>query len=131
LTVAQHLEYFRAAYRLPDLRCADELLALLGYEQYRHTLVGDLSGGTRQKLNLTLALLHSPTVLLLDEPYQGFDWETYLRFWELAAALREQGRAVLIISHLLFDQQRFDRIYQLRGGMLAPLAAASDERKVS
>ena len=44
---------------------------------------GALSGGTRQKLNLTLALMHDPGVLLLDEPYQGFDWETYLRFWDL------------------------------------------------
>ncbi|MGN6565037.1 MAG: ABC transporter ATP-binding protein [Thermomicrobiales bacterium] len=131
LTVAQHLEYFRAAYRLPDLGRAGELLALLGYERYRHTLVGALSGGTRQKLNLTLALLHAPEVLLLDEPYQGFDWETYLRFWELAAALRAQGRAVLVISHLLFDQQRFDQLYQLNDGRLAPLAAAVDERQVS
>jgi ABC-type multidrug transport system ATPase subunit len=54
---------------------------LLGYEQYRGQVAGELSGGTRQKLNLTLALLHDPDVLLLDEPYQGFDWETYLRFW--------------------------------------------------
>ena len=131
LTVAQHLEYVRAAYRLPDLGRAGELLALLGYEHYRHTLVGALSGGTRQKLNLTLALLHAPEVLLLDEPYQGFDWETYLRFWELAAALRAQGRAVLVISHLLFDQQRFDQLYQLHDGMLAPLAASVDERQVS
>ncbi|KUN41067.1 hypothetical protein AQJ30_04070 [Streptomyces longwoodensis] len=47
---------------------------------------GVLSGGTRQKLSLTLALMHDPQVLLLDEPYQGFDWETYLRFWELAGS---------------------------------------------
>jgi len=40
-----------------------------------------LSGGTRQKLNLTLALPHDPDVLLLEETYQDFDWETYLRFW--------------------------------------------------
>ncbi|HEX5503243.1 MAG TPA: ABC transporter ATP-binding protein [Thermomicrobiales bacterium] len=127
LTVAQHLEYFRAAYALPDVRRADELLALLDYERYRHTLVGALSGGTRQKLNLTLALLHAPALLLLDEPYQGFDWETYLRFWDLAAELRARGRAVLVISHLLFDRQRFDRIYQLRAGTLAPLEAAVGE----
>jgi ABC-type multidrug transport system ATPase subunit len=130
LTVAQHLDYFRAAYGLSDLRRADELLAALGYERYRHTPVGALSGGTRQKLNLTLALLHAPAVLLLDEPYQGFDWETYLRFWDLAAALRAEGRALLVISHLLFEQRRFDRIYQLRDGMLAPLAAAG-EREVA
>jgi len=71
---------------------------------------------------LTLALMHQPDVLLLDEPYQGFDWETYLHFWELAEDLRSQGRAVLVISHLLFDQQRFDALYQLENGQLTQLS---------
>jgi ABC-2 type transport system ATP-binding protein len=61
--------------------------------------------------------------LLLDEPYQGFDWETYLRFWDLAAELRARGCGVLVISHLVFDQRRFDALYQLRDGHLQPLAA--------
>jgi ABC-type multidrug transport system ATPase subunit len=65
--------------------------------------------------------MHQPDVLLLDEPYQGFDWETYLHFWELAEGLRSQGRAVLVISHLLFDQQRFDALYQLENGQLTHL----------
>jgi ABC-2 type transport system ATP-binding protein len=83
LTVSQHLRYFAAAYRLPALNRADTLLGMLGFGQFRHHAVGALSGGTRQKLNLTVALLHDPDVLLLDEPYQGFDWETYLRFWDV------------------------------------------------
>lgn len=123
LTVAQHLDYFAAAYGTQDLRRADALVERLAYSQYRDAPVATLSGGTKQKLNLTLALLHDPRILLLDEPYQGFDWETYLRFWDLAAELRERGCAVLIISHLLFDQQRFDAIYQLRQGHLRVLAA--------
>jgi ABC-type multidrug transport system ATPase subunit len=118
LTVTQHLDYFAAAYGIRDLRRANNLVEQLAYQQYRHTTVTALSGGTKQKLNLTLALMHAPHVLLLDEPYQGFDWETYLRFWELAAELRSRGCAVLIISHLLFDQERFDALYQLRDGRL-------------
>lgn len=118
LTVAQHLDYFAAAYGIRDLRRADELVNQLSYQQYRDAPVGTLSGGTRQKLNLTLALMHNPRLLLLDEPYQGFDWETYLRFWDLAAELRARGCGVLVISHLLFDQQRFDALYQLREGQL-------------
>ncbi|MGE5333788.1 MAG: ATP-binding cassette domain-containing protein [Nitrososphaerota archaeon] len=121
LTVNQHLTYFAAAYDLTDLSYAQTLIASLGYEQYRSTPIGVLSGGTRQKVNLTLALMHQPDVLLLDEPYQGFDWETYLRFWDLAEGLRSQGRAVLVISHLLFDQQRFDALYRLVNGELTQL----------
>src|ERR1051326_2841935 len=64
LTVAQHLRYFAAARRLPGLHRAEELVRRLGYEQSRGQTAGELSGGTRQKLNLTLALAHDPSVLL-------------------------------------------------------------------
>ncbi len=116
LTVEQHLRYFAAAYGLADLGRADELLGVLAFEGYRRRRVEELSGGTRQKLNLTLALVHDPDVLLLDEPYQGFDWETYLRFWELVEALRARGRSVVVITHLVFEEERFDRLYRLRDG---------------
>jgi ABC-2 type transport system ATP-binding protein len=118
LTVAQHLTYFAAAYGVTDRTYTQSLVTTLAYEQYRDARVGALSGGTRQKLNLTVALMHRPAVLLLDEPYQGFDWETYLRFWDLVAELRSGGRAVLVISHLLFEQRRFDRLYQLADGRI-------------
>ncbi len=118
LTVEQHLDYFRAAYGIPDLARARELLDLLSFSQYRATPISALSGGTKQKLNLTLALMHQPHVLLLDEPYQGFDWETYLRFWQIAQNLRASGCALLVISHLLFEQNRFDALYRLHGGRL-------------
>ncbi|GAB3971591.1 ABC transporter ATP-binding protein [Actinoallomurus acanthiterrae] len=120
LTVDQHLRYFAAAYRLPDLRRAEELLDRLGYPRYRQHVAGALSGGTRQKLNLTLALLHDPDVLLLDEPYQGFDWDTYLRFWDLVTDLRSRGKAIVIITHLVFEQDRFDTLADLADGRLMP-----------
>ncbi len=121
LTVAQHLDYFAAAYGIRDLRRADELVSRLAFQRYHNALVSTLSGGTKQKLNLTLALMHDPRVLLLDEPYQGFDWETYLRFWDLTSELRARGCAVLVISHLLFDQSRFDALYQIQEGRLRAL----------
>jgi ABC-type multidrug transport system ATPase subunit len=118
LTVNQHLDYFRAVYNISDLRRADELVEMLGFQEYRQQLVGTLSGGTKQKLNLTLALMHQPHVLLLDEPYQGFDWEIYLRFWDLVTELRERGCALLVISHLFFEQARFDEVYRLQEGQV-------------
>lgn len=118
LTVEQNLEWFHAAYHLPDRRRAAALMDVLALERHRRVLVGDLSGGSRQKLNLVLALMHDPDVLLLDEPYQGFDWETYLRFWEVADESRRAGRVIVIISHLVFERQRFDTVLRLRGGVL-------------
>jgi ABC-type multidrug transport system ATPase subunit len=127
LTVEQHLRYFAAAARLPSLDRARELTAQLGYAQYRSETAGSLSGGTRQKLNLTLALMHDPGVLLLDEPYQGFDWETYLRFWDLTDSLRARGTAIVIITHLVFEQDRFDLLADLSGGRLSRRTAPGKE----
>ena len=126
LTVGQHLRYFAAAHRLASLRRADELVELLGFGRFKDQTAGALSGGTRQKLNLTLALLHDPRVLLLDEPYQGFDWETYLRFWEVVGDLRCRGTAIVIITHLVFEQDRFDVLADLAGGRLAPRPASAE-----
>ncbi|HEY8046472.1 MAG TPA: ABC transporter ATP-binding protein [Streptosporangiaceae bacterium] len=116
LSVDQHIRYFQAAYRIHAGDRAEALISRLGYAGFRHQPAGTLSGGTRQKLSLTLALLHNPALLLLDEPYQGFDWETYQAFWALAAELRTAGTAILIITHLVFEQQRLDRVWHLAGG---------------
>ncbi|MFH8443646.1 ABC transporter ATP-binding protein [Streptomyces sp. NPDC018026] len=129
LTVEQHLRYFAAAHRLPGPDRGRELVRALGYERYEHTPAGELSGGTRQKLNLTLALLHDPEVLLLDEPYQGFDWETYLRFWDLVEDLRARGKAVVVITHLVFEQDRFDLLADLADGRLTARQAAGREHR--
>ncbi|MEV6481815.1 ABC transporter ATP-binding protein [Streptomyces sp. NPDC051576] len=130
LTVEQHLRYFAAAHRLPHVDRARELAALLGYGQYATSVVDELSGGTRQKLNLTLALLHDPDVLLLDEPYQGFDWETYLRFWDLVEDLRTRGKAVVVITHLVFEQDRFDLLADLTDGRLTPRTTSREDQHV-
>lgn len=54
--------------------------------------------------------MHNPRLLLLDEPYRGFDWETYPRFWDLAKSLRESGCSVLVVSHLAYDTDRLDAV---------------------
>jgi ABC-type multidrug transport system ATPase subunit len=98
----------------------DALYEALGFARYAHTRADHLSGGTLAKLNLGLALLADPQVLLLDEPYAGFDFDTYQRFWHLVAQRRQAGRCVLIISHFVTDEQRFDRIVELRDGQTVP-----------
>lgn len=119
LTVAEHFELFAQAYELDEataLASRGSLLDELGFGRYLSYRVEALSGGTRQKLNLALALMHQPRLLLLDEPYAGFDWETYLRFWEMAERRRQEGMGILIVSHLLAERERLTRIYELRGG---------------
>jgi ABC-type multidrug transport system ATPase subunit len=118
LTVDQHVRYFQAAYGISSTARAEELIERLGFAAYRGQRAGTLSGGTKQKLSLTLALMHDPPVLLLDEPYQGFDWQTYLAFWDLAGELKAAGTATVVISHLVIEHERFDRICHLKGGRI-------------
>lgn len=119
LTVDEHFELFARAYGLEaeaSDRAVAGLLEELRFAAYRDYRVEQLSGGTRQKLNLALALMHEPDLLLLDEPYSGFDWETYLRFWEMSERRRDAGMGILVVSHLLSERQRLDRVYALRDG---------------
>jgi ABC-type multidrug transport system ATPase subunit len=123
LTCDEHFELYGHAYGMTAAAMREarrDIYTALGFEQYARTRADQLSGGTQAKLNLGLALLADPDVLLLDEPYAGFDWDTFLKFWDLVARRRAAGRSVLIISHFVVDEQRFDRIVSLRDGKAVP-----------
>jgi ABC-2 type transport system ATP-binding protein len=121
LTVRENFRYFAKAYGLDPGRWHPAMTALLEMFRFADHLDSStsvLSGGTKQKLNLSLSLLHSPDLLVLDEPYAGFDWETYLRFWKVAEDLRNRGKSLLVVSHLVHDRERFDRLFRLEEGVL-------------
>jgi ABC-type multidrug transport system ATPase subunit len=130
LTVAETFELFGRAYGM-DGEAIDEarerLADRLDFERFLDYRVDRLSGGNRQKVNLGVALMHDPDVLLLDEPYTGFDWETYLAFWELTEELTDRGTAIAIISHFVSERERFDHIYELRDGRLHEQPAEAPE----
>lgn len=118
LTVREHFHLFATAYGLdvtgPDP--AGRLLEAFRFRQYMDRRVSELSGGTQQKLNLSLAVLHSPDLLVLDEPYSGFDMETYSRFWEYVRDAKTAGKSLLIVSHIAYDPADFDVLFTLRNG---------------
>lgn len=123
LTCNEHFELFAQAYRMPTDAAVTQRQAIyesLGFVRYATTRADRLSGGTLAKLNLGLALLPDPQTLLLDEPYAGFDWDTYLKFWDLVEERRARGRSVLIISHFVVDEERFGRILEVRDGRTSP-----------
>ncbi|GIG91889.1 ABC transporter ATP-binding protein [Plantactinospora endophytica] len=87
--------------------------AALDWDPAGRTQARHLSGGTRQKLNLVMAALGEPDVLLLDEPYQGFDRGTYLDFWQQLWRWRADGRAIVVVTHLLNQLDRVDTVLDL------------------
>ena len=123
LTCDEHFQLFGRAYGMSEVEvdsARDHIYRTLRFADWRDSRVEELSGGTSAKLNLGLALLPDPDLLLLDEPYAGFDWDTYQRFWELTRERRDAGRSLLIISHFITDAERFDRIYDLVEGKAVP-----------
>ncbi|MFQ5819271.1 MAG: ABC transporter ATP-binding protein [Candidatus Heimdallarchaeota archaeon] len=123
LTVTENLELFGTGMGLSKQflsKRAKELMRLLNFEKYEHELVRNLSEGTKQKVNFAISILHDPDILLLDEPYQGFDYDTFQRFWELQGKLRQRGKTVLIVSHLIEDRSRLDKTVTLRDGFSMP-----------
>lgn len=116
LTADEHMVLFGRATGLSRQAALGEgrrLLERFGFPVGERAVAKDLSGGTRQKLNLALALLGDPEVLLLDEPYQGFDRGTYVNFWDHVEAWRSEGKAVLVVTHLLAELTRVDRVVEL------------------
>ena len=125
LSVIENLRYFSAAYgtvisnkNIEGSGPWEELLSHFQFKQYLNKRVNTLSGGTIQKLNLTIALIHNPDLLILDEPYAGFDWETYERFWDFTLQYKEDGKSILIVTHFISEKSHFDNIYQLNNGQL-------------
>jgi ABC-2 type transport system ATP-binding protein len=119
LTVDEHLSCFGAGLGLSKAESITRgraQLQALGTKDHEGRSA-HLSGGTRQKLNLALALLGDPDILLLDEPYQGFDHGTYVNFWDLVEGWKDEGRAVIVVTHLLAELSLANRVIDLTGGV--------------
>lgn len=128
LTPDEHFTLFGAAARMAPRRArstGDHLARRLAWRPDRAKCAQQLSGGTRQKLNLVLGELHAPDLLLLDEPYQGFDQGTYVDFWRQVRAWRDSGRGVVVVTHLLHDLTHVDHVLDLGAATGTPAGAAN------
>ncbi|MEU8139362.1 ATP-binding cassette domain-containing protein [Streptodolium elevatio] len=126
LTPAEHFTLFGAAARMAPRRArstGEHLARRLAWRPDRARCAQHLSGGTRQKLNLVLGELHAPDLLLLDEPYQGFDQGTYVDFWQQVRAWRDSGRGVVVVTHLLHDLRHVDQVLDLSAAAPGPSTA--------
>jgi ABC-2 type transport system ATP-binding protein len=120
LSVAENLELFARLEKVPDPRAAVErMLDQTGLRERAGAAVGRLSGGNRQRVNVAVALLGEPEVLLLDEPSASLDPEQRERLWEFVAGLQARGTTVLFSTHNVSEAQRHaGRVLVLAGGRL-------------
>ncbi|WP_250446023.1 ATP-binding cassette domain-containing protein [Actinotalea sp. C106] len=116
LTATEHFRLFGAAYGMAPRRAVAtgrHLASQLGWTPRRDGIAGHLSGGTQQKLNVVLSELDRPDLILLDEPYQGFDHGSYVDFWDQVFTWRDAGAGVLVVTHLLHELDRVDHVLEL------------------
>jgi ABC-type multidrug transport system ATPase subunit len=117
LTARENLELF-ASLEGDDRALVHKLLE--AFDLPERVRAGELSVGNRQRLDVAIALLGAPRVLLLDEPTASLDPEQRRRLWELAAQLRDDGGAVLVATHHHEElESHADRVLELVDGRLA------------
>jgi ABC-2 type transport system ATP-binding protein len=110
LKVWEYLDYFAHAYKLREAEIASritELISQTGLEVKRDALIRGLSRGMKQRLGIARAIIHRPTVLLLDEPASGLDPKARFDLRNLLRSLRDQGATILISSHILTELEGF------------------------
>ncbi len=127
------LELQASLYHLGSVaarRRIDELTELLGMAEWVDRRCGTYSGGMRRRLDLACGLLHSPAVLVLDEPTVGLDIESRAALWQVLQDLRDGGTTVLLSSHYLEEVDALaDRLAILDGGRVIAEGTPDDLKR--
>ena len=130
LTGRELLQLQAAIYHLPPDSIADrinQMLSLLGLEEWADKRTGTYSGGLKKRLDLAAGLLHQPDVLVLDEPTVGLDIESRVVVWDFLRQLRENGTTVLITSHYLEEVDALaDRVAIIDKGVVIASGTPSE-----
>lgn len=119
LTVREHFRLLAELYRLRgdvDDSFLQDMIERMNLPPYLPLQVGELSSGTYQKVKFVTSIFHRPNLLVLDEPTDGFDWRMYQTFWEIMTEVKEWKGALLMVSHLLYERDKFDRILEMKDG---------------
>ena len=129
LTVAENLDFYAGIYGLHGRVEGDRLAAVIGFiglSDRLGQLVGQLSGGWKQRLALACALIHQPPVLFLDEPTAGVDPAARRKFWHAIYDLTQQGTTVLVTTHYMDEAERCTRLAMMSTGRLIAMGTPAE-----
>ena len=122
LTCAENLAFFGQIYGLTGTKLKSSIyhcLESVKLLDYKDETVANLSGGMQRRLNIALALIHSPQLVILDEPTTGLDIEIRYDIWQLILRLKQQGISILLTTHLLDEAEKLcDRIGIMKQGKI-------------
>ena len=124
LTVRENIRLFGGIYGLKDKEIkekTDTLLSMLDMRQERDKFAGSLPLGWKQKLAFSIAMIHDPEIIFLDEPTGGVDPETRRRFWEMIYDVSEKGTTVFVTTHYMDEAEYCDRVSVMVDGRIAAL----------
>ncbi|MEO6135688.1 MAG: ABC transporter ATP-binding protein [Ginsengibacter sp.] len=119
LTVQENLEFFATIFETTIQENYDLIKDIYQQiEPFKNRKAGQLSGGMKQKLALSCALIHKPSVLFLDEPTTGVDAVSRKEFWEMLHRLKEQGITILVATAYMDEANLCDRVALIQKGKI-------------
>jgi ABC-2 type transport system ATP-binding protein len=124
LTIMENIEFYAGIYGLSDTQIkeeSDKLIRILGLENESKKLVLDLPLGWRQKLSFSVAIVHKPKIVFLDEPTGGVDPVTRRQFWDLIYAAAESGITVFVTTHYMDEAEYCNRVCIMVDGRIEAL----------
>ena len=125
LTVQENMDFFADLFKTPRnlLYRKDELLEFANLIRFKKRLAGNLSGGMKQKLALCCSLIHTPELLVLDEPTTGVDPVSRQEFWEMLKPLPSQGTTVIVSTAYMDEAEQCDEIASMNFGRILQVGA--------
>ena len=119
LTVEENLKFFASLFGVSIKENYDLIAPIFGQlKRFPNRRAGALSGGMKQKLALSCALIHRPEILLLDEPTTGVDAVSRSEFWDMLATLREKEITILVSTSYMDEATRCERIAMINEGRI-------------
>ena len=124
LTVRENIQFYGGIYGLPGREIRHqikELIGGLGMQEYANTLVKAIPLGWKQKLSFSIAIMHRPEIVFLDEPTGGVDPITRRQFWEMIYKAASEGMTIFVTTHYMDESEYCDRVSIMVDGRIAAL----------